>query len=107
MSENTENTTPTPEVPGEEAPQTPLESFVYHQRRALEETGKALEALLPEGFREHGSEASKEFVKSFKILVDAAITEVEKATTRVQDVTEEGDDKPSTTGKTKVKVQVE
>jgi hypothetical protein len=102
-----ENVNPTPETPEEEAPKAPIEAFIYHQRRALEETGKALEALLPEGFREHGSEASKEFVKSFKILVDAAINEVEKATTRVQEVTDEGDDKPSTTGKTKVKVQVE
>ncbi len=108
MSEEQVNATPeTPETSNEESPKNPLESFIYHQRRALEETGKALEALLPEGFREHGSEASKEFVKSFKILVDAAITEVEKATTRVEEVVEEGEDKPSTIGKTKVKVQVE
>jgi hypothetical protein len=25
------------------------ETFIYHQRRALEEAGKALDALLPEG----------------------------------------------------------
>ncbi|MEZ4670132.1 MAG: hypothetical protein R3E39_19680 [Anaerolineae bacterium] len=100
-----------PDVSEEESPKNPLESFVYHQRRALEETGKALEALLPEGFREHGSSAGKEFIRSFQVLVDAAIGEIEKATTRVEDVTEEGkdggDDKPSTTGKTKVKVQVD
>lgn len=109
MSEQFENANHNPnvETPAEEATKNPLEAFVYHQRRALEETGKALEALLPEGFREHGSEAGKELVKGFKILVDAAITEIEKATTRVEEVTEDGADKPSSTGKTKVKVQVE
>ena len=112
MSEN-EQINHNPEVESsEENPKNPVESFIYHQRRALEHTGKALEALLPEGFREHGTSASKEFIKSFQVLVDAAIGEIEKATTRVQDVAEEakdedGNDKPSTTGKTKVKVQVE
>jgi hypothetical protein len=85
---------------------TPLEEFVTHQRRAVEEMGKALEALLPEGFREHGSEASKEFAKGFKVLVDAAIGELEKVSKKVEE--EAGDSgKSSTTGKTKVKVQVE
>lgn len=109
MSDN-EHVNANPETPEEETPKNPLESFVYHQRRALEETGKALEALLPEGFREHGSSAGKEFIRSFQVLVDAAINEIEKATTKVQDAPEGetgGDDKPSTTGKTKVKVQVD
>jgi hypothetical protein len=84
---------------------TPIEEFLTHQRRAVEEMGKALEALLPEGFREHGSEASKEFAKGFKVLVDAAINELEKVSKKVE---EEAERKPgSTTGKTKVKVQVE
>lgn len=84
---------------------TPVEEFIHHQRRAVEEMGKAIEALLPEGFREHGSEASKEFAKGFKVLVDAAINELEKVSKKVE---EEADSKPkSTTGKTKVKVQVE
>lgn len=105
MSENVNHT---PEFHEEEQPQNPLESFIYHQRRALEEAGKALDALLPEGFKSHGSEAGREFVKSFKVLVDAAIDEIEKATSRVQPVeSEDGEDRPSTTGKTKVKVQVD
>jgi hypothetical protein len=112
MSENEQvNHNPEEESP-EENPKNPVESFIYHQRRALEHTSKALEALLPEGFREHGASASKEFIKSFQVLVDAAIGEIEKATTRVEDVKDDKDDdddnnKPSTTGKTKVKVQVE
>lgn len=110
MSENEQvHHNPEEESP-EENPTSPVESFIYHQRRALEHTSKALEALLPEGFREHGATASKEFIKSFQVLVDAAIGEIEKATTRVQEVDDEknnDDDKPSTTGKTKVKVEVE
>ena len=111
MSEN-EQVNQNPEGESSEAdPKNPVEAFIFHQRRALEHTGKALEALLPEGFREHGTTASKEFIKSFQVLVDAAIGEIEKATTRVQDAGEDakddGNDKPSTTGKTKVKVQVE
>jgi len=94
--------------PAEEEPKTPFEAFIYHQRRALEETGKALEALLPEGFREHGGEAGREFVKGFKTLVDAAINEIEKATSQNANPDENGgDEPPSTTGKTKVKVQVD
>ena len=79
--------------------------FELRVARALEETGKALEALLPEGFRAHGGEAGKEFVKGFKALIDAAIDEIEKATNK-EDSTDE-DDRPSTTGKAKVKVQVD
>ena len=90
----------------EESPRTPFEDFLHHQRRALEETGKALEALLPEGFRTHGSQASKEFAPGFRVLVDAAMQELRKARTDGEEVAE--DEPPvSTTGKTKVKVEVE
>jgi hypothetical protein len=99
-----------PETPeGEETPRTPFEDFMEHQRRALEETGKALEALLPEGFRTHGSNASKEFTQGFRVLVDAAMDEFKKASKKAEkDAEESDDDGPvSSTGKTKVKVQVE
>jgi hypothetical protein len=107
--ENPPETQPAEEA-SEESLKSPFESFVYHQRKALEETGKALEALLPDGFKSHGAEAGREFVKGFKALIDAAIDEIEKATNRVETVNEGeegGDDRPSTTGKTKVKVQVD
>jgi hypothetical protein len=109
MMSDFENVTPNPEsVPemGDE-PRTPLEAFIHHQRRAMEETVKAIDALLPEGFKEHGSAAGKEFVKGLKVLADAFIDEIEKMTTQEEGAAEEGDDKPSTTGPTKVKVQVE
>lgn len=85
-----------------ETPEAPFEAFIYHQRRALEETGKALESLLPPGFKEHTSEAGREFAKGFKVLIDAAIDELRKVSEKADD---EG--KTSSTGKTKVKVEVD
>jgi PHP family Zn ribbon phosphoesterase len=100
----------------DETSQTPMERFFYHQRRALEETGKALEALLPTGFREHGGRAGEEFTKGFRILIDATIDELKKISEREEEPTkpaepeaetEKEEEKPSTTGKTKVKVKVD
>lgn len=103
---------------------TPMERFFYHQRRALEETAKALESLLPPGFKEHATEASREFAKGFRILVDATIDELKKvsekdeepaATVEVtasdadtpDETAETGEPRPATTGKTKVKVKLD
>ncbi|MCA9881652.1 MAG: hypothetical protein KC615_04995 [Anaerolineae bacterium] len=101
----------------EDAVDTPMERFFYHQRRALEETGKALEALLPPGFREHSGEASREFAKGFRILVDAAIDELKKVSEKEDPDTEErlakleaeedDDDRPSSTGSGKVKIDID
>ncbi|MBK8026893.1 MAG: hypothetical protein IPK19_37280 [Chloroflexi bacterium] len=92
----------------------PLKVFIDHQRKALEETGKALDALVPDGFKEHSAEARREFVKGMKVLVDAALSELEKTSrefdknfTRRPAPASPGDDKPSSTGATKVKVQVD
>lgn len=101
----------------EETQQTPMERFFYHQRRALEETGKALEALLPVGFREHGQKATEEFIKGFRILIDSTIDEMKKVSEREEEPAKPAEDekkddndnepKPPTTGKTKVKVKVD
>jgi hypothetical protein len=118
----------------EVGPGTPMERFFFHQRRALEETAKALEALLPPGFKEHATEASREFARGFRVLVDATIDELKKISEKdeepapeikaeVQVETTEGTEgseelpapepKPEeqprkpTTGKTKVKVKVD
>lgn len=103
--------TPFEEENYDETPKTPFEEFLYHQRRALEETGRALEALLPEGFRKHGSNASKEFSKGFKVLVDAALEELNKAQeSKAQADAEDADnDTPpaSSTGKAKVRIEVD
>lgn len=106
---------------GDEALNTPMDRFFFHQRRALEETGKALEALLPPDFRRHGGQASREFARGFRVLVDAAIDELKKVSEREDEDEDEDasngpppddsgnndDDSPSTTGKTKVKVKLD
>lgn len=104
----TDNNNHIPHVETESEPQNPLEAFVNHQRKAIEEGAKAIEALLPEGFRDHGKKAAEEFAAGFKVLVDAAITEMEKiAKTTEKTVADDDDDRPSTTGRSKVKVQVD
>ena len=103
---------------GEDPIENPMERFFYHQRRALEETGKALEALLPPDFRNHAGEASKEFAKGFGILVDVAIDELKKVSEREEEEAgkhgvdaepenDDDDDPPATTGKTKVRVKLD
>jgi hypothetical protein len=99
--------------------QEALDAFIEHEKKAIEESLKAVDALLPEGFKSHGKEAGKEFAKGLKILVDAAVVAIDsaskeidrqmkanaqKAETVVEDV---GSDRPSTTGANKVKVVVE
>lgn len=107
----------------EESMDKPMEKFFYHQRRALEETGKALESLLPVEFRKHGSEASKEFSKGMRVLVDTAIDELKKISERdenedddekqddIEEVTNDDDDDgeppSSSTGKSKVKIKLD
>jgi hypothetical protein len=107
--------------------ETPMEQFFYHQRRALEETGKALEALLPPEFRKHGSEASREFAQGFRVLIDATIDELKKVSEKedpdaeasadasADDDADDHDDNddggdgepPKTTGKGKVKIDLD
>lgn len=74
-----EELNPPPEA-GTDAPgKTPLEQFIFHQRRGLEEFGKAMESILPPGFKEHTQAAGNEFATGFRVLIDAAIDEIKKA----------------------------
>ena len=90
-------------------PEAPLEAFFFHQRKALEESAKALESLLPPGFKEHSTEAGREFAKGFRVLVDAAMDELKRVSEQAAEEEAENDDedRPSSTGKGKVKVQVD
>ncbi len=108
--QNEENTT---EMPSAEK-HDPLNDFLRHQQRAFEETGKALESLLPPDFRDHSREAGREFGKGMKVLFDAALDgleqvskEVDKNLNRNRPASSSDDDRPSGTGTTKVKVQVD
>ena len=97
---------------------TPLDAFFRHQRKALEETGKALDSLLPPDFKEHSAEAGREFAKGFRILIDAAIDELKKVSEKDEEdaaeadeveETDNGDGDPpsSSTGKTKVRIELD
>lgn len=106
MSEEQKNPQPEAEQ-AEPKSSTPIDQFIEHQRRALEETGKAIESLLPPDFVSHAKEAQKEFIAGFKVLADTFIDEMEKVAKKVETKKADDEDKPSTTGKAKVKVQVE
>ncbi len=90
-----------------EAAKGPLDEFIDHEREALREAGKAVEALLPEKFWTHGRKAIEEFASGVQVLADAVITELEKVSKQIEKEAEEGAERPSTTGPTKIKVEVD
>ena len=101
----------------EPSPKNPLEQFIFHQRRGLEEFGKAMESLLPPGFKEHTHAASSEFATGFRVLIDAAIDEIKKASEmETADAEKErrasanlaaDDDDDPTAGSSKIKVELD
>jgi hypothetical protein len=84
-----------------------LDEFIAHQRKAIDEAGKALDALIPEGFREHGKVARDEFVAGWKVVIDAAIESFEKVAKTTEDDQDQQPPSNSSTGNTKVKIQVD
>ncbi len=114
MSDNEQvNDQPTDEMPGEQKA-SPFNEFLHHQQRAVEESCKALDALLPPGFKEHSREAGREFVSGMKVLFDATLEgleqvskEFDKNFNRERPASSDSGDRPSSTGTTKVKVQVD
>lgn len=74
-----ETVNPLPEDPEGDESKNPMEQFIFHQRRGLEEFGKAMESLLPPRFKEHTQAAGNEFATGFRVLIDAAIDEIKKA----------------------------
>jgi hypothetical protein len=101
-----------PEMPASNAEpnteSTPLREFMAHQRKAAEEASKAFEALFPLEFREHGRAAKKEFVAGLKVLFEGAVSAVDREMNKMHTPKSSGSDSsgPSTTGKSKVKVEV-
>lgn len=90
-----------------EAAKGPLDIFVDHEREALREASKAVEALLPEKFWTHGRKAIEEFASGVQVLADAVIAELEKVSKQIEKEAEEQADRPSTTGPAKIKVEVD
>lgn len=96
-----------------DTPKTPFQKFLEHQGNAASETGKAFSALIPPDFREHSRNARREFLESFKVLIDGAQDAVEKEMEKMKQAreaaaTEADKSEPtaSTTGANKVKVEV-
>lgn len=85
----------------ETAPRNPLDAFVRHQVRALEETGKAFASLLPKDFRTHANTALEETRASWEALFDGVLDTVECTVDRLRGKPKEGGEKE------KVKVEVE
>jgi hypothetical protein len=91
-----------------EAAKGPFDKFVDHEREALREASKAVEALLPEKFWTHGRKAAEEFATGVQVLADAVITELEKLSKQIEkEAEDEAADRPSTTGPAKIKVEVD
>lgn len=63
---------------------TPFDEFIDHQRKAAMEAGKALESLIPEGFRDHGEIAVKEAVEGYRRLFNSVIDQVVSAIEKVK-----------------------
>ena len=71
MSEETQNNTT--------SENNPFDKFTEHQRKAFEEASKAIDALLPTEFKEHGRAALEEFVSRAPGSTEALIRLVEIA----------------------------
>jgi DNA polymerase III alpha subunit len=108
-TEQAENAEGAAEDKQTESTHATFKDFVEHQRRACEATKKALSALIPPDFKTYSEEARKEFFAAFKALIESAGAAVEAEMGKMGG-TKPGEDKggsgPSTTGKTKVKVEV-
>ena len=76
----------------------PLGDFMKHQKRALDEAGKALEALLPPEFREHGKAAVNESVEGFRVLLNSLLDDFKA------EINKDDDEGKSGNGKVKVEV---
>ncbi len=95
--------------PGTETPdlKSTFESFADHQRKAAKEACEAVVSLLPPDFRTHSRTATDEFAKSLRVLADGVIGVMEHELNRMRTSAEPGTGSgPSTTGKSKVKVEV-
>ena len=77
----------------------PLDAFMYHQRRAVSETGRALLSLLPKEFRTHAESAVDETRASWEALFDGVIDTVQGGLDKLRSAP------PEDTGKVKVEVE--
>lgn len=81
-------------------PRTPIGKFLHHQGRAIEESGKAVLALLPNGFRRHANNALEETSHAWGALANGVIDTVQDGLDKLRTA-------PKDTPDEKVKVEVE
>jgi len=60
-----------------------FDEFMDHQRKAVEEAGKALESLIPEGVRTHGRSAIEEAIEGYRKLVNSVVDQLNDTLKRV------------------------
>ena len=56
--------------------ETALDVFVAHQRKAITEAAKAIESLIPEGFRDHSRSAVQEVLEAYRTLINSTLDEI-------------------------------
>lgn len=83
----------------EETNKSRFEAFAQHQRNAADEASKAIDALFPPEFKEHGKKAVSESVEGFRVLMNGLLDEINSELKK----DDNGDDAAP---KTKVKVNV-
>lgn len=83
-----------------------FDQFVEHQKKAFEEAGKALEALIPPEFKTHSQAAFKESVEGFRVLVNATLDAISNEIDKAKEKANPSNDEGTSTGATKVKVDV-
>lgn len=70
--------------PRPERERDPLDAFMYHQRRAMMEMGRAVLGLLPREFRTHTENALEESKASWEALFDGMIDTVQDSLEKVR-----------------------
>jgi len=84
--------------------QNPFDQFMEHQRKAMDEATKAIETLLPPGFKEHSKAAIEELIEGFKVLFEGTLDGIKDEINKMGKDTDEGGE--SSTGANKVKVEL-
>lgn len=70
-----------------------FDEFVEHEKKAITEAAKAVESLIPEGFKKHGEAALREMVEGYRRLFNTAIDEIAAAFDRAKP-DDKDDEKP-------------
>lgn len=84
MTKKVESNVEQPEVEiNDEEAQAILDTFLDHQKKAIEEARLALEGLIPVAFKEHGKSAVEEVIEGYRTLFTSMVDSVNA---RVQNI---------------------